>query len=434
MNTSEEAITRLASRLSAGDHDALRECYQLWGAGVYTYAYRRLGSPQDAEDVTQQVFVAAWRNRSQLVPSEVALPAWLLGIARNKVADQLRAAARQTAQAKLAPLPATSAEPHESLLDRLVILDALNTLEPPRDEIIRLLFLQDKTIRRVGASHASKQKLDVKVVVATHLDLAEEVKANRFRFDLYMRLRPATQIKLPALAERRSDLPNLIVHLTKRLLGSEDFQPLLAMHARRAKCSEDVSVTLGKSRVSLGRGLSIRFADATVAALEAYAWPGNTRELESLLDTLMIKAIGNAQQTFNPTPILEIDHAFALSLLPERQSLVSLKNPTIIADVAGEATDASSTAGSDRDSSLNHAVFSFFSHPNARYASLSDFRRSLERAFLLRGLEECEADVTKLAALIFESTKSSDITRLKQRFNQLGIKLVEEKRRLRGEK
>ncbi len=145
MNTSEEAITRLASRLSAGDHDALRECYQLWGAGVYTYAYRRLGSPQDAEDVTQQVFVAAWRNRSQLVPSEVALPAWLLGIARNKVADQLRAAARQTAQAKLAPLPAASAEPHESLLDRLVILEALNTLGPPRDEIIRLLFLQDKT-------------------------------------------------------------------------------------------------------------------------------------------------------------------------------------------------------------------------------------------------------------------------------------------------
>ncbi|MHB1426501.1 MAG: sigma-54-dependent transcriptional regulator, partial [Gemmataceae bacterium] len=117
-----------------------------------------------------------------------------------------------------------------------------------------LRVLEDGHYRRIGGTQ--EQNADVRVVAATNRDLAEEIKSNRFREDLYYRLN-VVSIHLPPLRERRGDIAELIEHfLTTRPIG-----PL-------------------RSRVD---------AEA-MKALLAYAWPGNVRELANVLERAQILA------------------------------------------------------------------------------------------------------------------------------------------------
>ena len=84
----------LVTRFCAGDVEAMSEVYSLHSRLVYTLALRSLGNHHDAEDVTQQVFVAAWRGRHTLDPGRGALGAWLVGITRHTVNDLLAQRAR----------------------------------------------------------------------------------------------------------------------------------------------------------------------------------------------------------------------------------------------------------------------------------------------------------------------------------------------------
>jgi len=117
-----------------------------------------------------------------------------------------------------------------------------------------LRVLEDGHYRRVGGTE--EMNADVRVIAATHRDLAEEIKNGRFREDLFYRLN-VVSIFLPPLRERREDIPELVEHfMTTRQIG-----PL-------------------RSRVD---------AEA-MKALLAYAWPGNVRELANVLERAQILA------------------------------------------------------------------------------------------------------------------------------------------------
>jgi len=130
-----------------GRSDGLALLYQRFGPLVYTIALRSLGVRGDAEDVTQQVFVSAWRSRDSFDPGRGALGSWLVAITRNQVADALRARQREAA-GRAAAVPA----PADSVIDRVVLADELARLGEPQRMIMTLAFYTDLTHEQVAAA------------------------------------------------------------------------------------------------------------------------------------------------------------------------------------------------------------------------------------------------------------------------------------------
>jgi DNA-binding NtrC family response regulator len=134
-----------------------------------------------------------------------------------------------------------------------LFLDEVAELTPATQASL-LRALQEREVVPLGASRA--EKVDVRVVSATHKDLKQEVKAGRFREDLYFRLVVIT-VALPPLRARAGDVP------------------ILAQHFLDAMCTR-----YGKDVAGIDR-------DA-MAALERYDWPGNIRELENEIERMVV--------------------------------------------------------------------------------------------------------------------------------------------------
>src|SRR5579884_1967309 len=122
-----------------------------------------------------------------------------------------------------------------------------------------LRVIQEREIRRVGATRPVF--VDVRIIAATNLNLAEEVKAKRFREDLYYRLN-VVEIRLPPLRDRREDIPLLVEAFLRR-------------------CAET------------GRKDIHGIAESALALLLDYQWPGNVRELENVLERAVTLARGD---------------------------------------------------------------------------------------------------------------------------------------------
>ncbi|MET8148368.1 RNA polymerase sigma factor [Actinoplanes sp. NPDC049668] len=144
----------LAERLRAGDETALRQVYDRHGAAVLYLAQRLLTNRADAEDVTQVTFVAAWTGRDGFDPQRGTMLGWLLGIARRKAVDRIRAAAREhrTTETVQAQQPAAPAEESpERIVDRLVVADELSRLPDEQRRTLELAFFDDLTHPQIAA-------------------------------------------------------------------------------------------------------------------------------------------------------------------------------------------------------------------------------------------------------------------------------------------
>jgi two-component system response regulator PilR (NtrC family) len=136
-----------------------------------------------------------------------------------------------------------------------LFLDEVAELPLPM-QVKLLRAIQEKRVRKVGAT--SEEPVDVRIISATHRNLAEEVKAGAFRQDLYYRLN-VIELRMPSLREMREDIPALARTLLACIAGDG------------------------------GATLSV----AALAALEAHDFPGNVRELENVLERALTLAGGS---------------------------------------------------------------------------------------------------------------------------------------------
>ncbi|MGC0252347.1 RNA polymerase sigma factor [Pseudactinotalea sp. Z1748] len=138
----------------AEDDGVMRAVYQRWSPLIYTIALRALGSVADAEDVTQQVFVAAWQGRNRYDPTRARLHSWLVAIARNKIVDVYQSRTRhgraQDAAEVVARRPAGAGADPVVVIDRVVIAEELRRLGEPPGTIMRLAFFEDLTHSQIA--------------------------------------------------------------------------------------------------------------------------------------------------------------------------------------------------------------------------------------------------------------------------------------------
>ena len=139
----DELDHELAGRFRDGDDAALRQMYDRYRMAVFRQVVRSLPTTADAEDVTQATFVAAWLGRRTFDPQRGELLGWLLGIARHRATDQLRARAREQRIAEsvraLPDRPAATSDP-ERMVDRMMVTDALEDLPAEQRRLLHLAF------------------------------------------------------------------------------------------------------------------------------------------------------------------------------------------------------------------------------------------------------------------------------------------------------
>jgi RNA polymerase sigma-70 factor (ECF subfamily) len=148
-------VAELGRRFAAGDPDALPEAYRRWSGLVHTMALRSTGNAEDAADITQQVFVSAWRGQAGFDPSAGSLPGWLVTITRRRIADRWEARSRErraveavTAVAEVQP---TASGPESGVADRVLLADELARLGEPQRRIMELAFFQDLTHAQIAS-------------------------------------------------------------------------------------------------------------------------------------------------------------------------------------------------------------------------------------------------------------------------------------------
>ncbi len=157
--------------------------------------------------------------------------------------------------------------------------------------------LQEQGFMRLGG--AQRVQVDVRVIATTSKDLQAEIGAGRFREDLYYRL-AVVPLKIPALRERREDIPALARHFMAKSVETSGMPP--------REISEDA-----------------------LATMQAYDWPGNVRELRNLIDWLLIMAPGEGKQPIRPDhqppqvgaaapAVLKLDRSSEIMTLPLREA------------------------------------------------------------------------------------------------------------------
>jgi DNA-binding NtrC family response regulator len=232
--------------------------------------------------------------------------------------------------------------------------------EVPMEMQVKLLrAIQESEFERVGGIRSLK--ISVRLIASTSRDLLKEIAAGRFREDLYYRLN-VVPIQLPPLRERAEDIPLLVEHFRE------------------------------KYNARLGKAVA-RVEPEALAALAAYAWPGNIRELENILERTILFAEGTTIRASDLPPSLR-----AASHLATPSSLPAL-------------APAGSSPGDGTGSPGGPVA------PGPLKEIVREQVQAIERDLIVRGLEITGGNVTRTAKLLKISRKS-----LQMKMKEFGLR------------
>ena len=223
-----------------------------------------------------------------------------------------------------------------------IFLDEIGELSPAvQAKLLRVL--QERTFQRLGGS--AMVESDFRLITATHRNLAEEVKAGRFREDLFFRL-AVFELELPPLRKRMEDIPVL------------------------------AQLFIGQGRESMGSKVT-GISPAALSVLLRHSWPGNVRELQNVVQRAMVVADGSD---------IEVDD------LPERLKAGSS------ADGSPELSTEEETGGTLEDSSRRLLIASMIKHDGNASATMRELKIGRTRFYrMLRkfDLEERIEEIRK---------------------------------------
>ena len=147
--TSSVPVDDVERRFADGGERALEDAYKLHGDLVYTFCRRTVGETQ-AEDITQEVFIKAYRNRQQFKPERGSLAGWLIGIAKNRISDHFRAEQRHARPRGHNRIEAVAEPQIEQAGERLMITEALRRLPQRVRNVIALHYFDDLTHNQIA--------------------------------------------------------------------------------------------------------------------------------------------------------------------------------------------------------------------------------------------------------------------------------------------
>ena len=144
--------TELSIGFARGDEACLQEVFRRLAPLIYTIAYRTLDSSSDGEEITQEVFVSAWRARDNYQAEKGSLSGWLIGITRHRIADRQRARGRdlRLVQAVTNTTDQVQPETLSTLVDRIVLTEEIGRLPHPRGTILQLAFWEGRSYPQIA--------------------------------------------------------------------------------------------------------------------------------------------------------------------------------------------------------------------------------------------------------------------------------------------
>jgi two-component system response regulator PilR (NtrC family) len=227
---------------------------------------------------------------------------------------------------------------------------------PIHMQVKLLRVIQEKSVRPVGAN--VEQLVDVRILSATHKNLAQLVAEGRFRHDLYYRIN-VIELRVPPLRDRSGDILPLAESILRRLAQENGDPPY-------------------------------RLADEAGHALRIYPFPGNVRELENILE----RAVALCDSGSIGTDDLHLPQAAAMYSLEAGSVGMAMPAPSRMPSAAAEPAVASRSP----------------SEP------LTDFIEQVEREAIMKALEECRFNKTKAAAKLGITFRA-----LRYKLKKLGI-------------
>ncbi len=285
-----------------------------------------------------------------------------------------------------------------------LFLDEIGNL-PEDVQKMLLTVLQEGVVTRIGDT--AERRVDVKLVVATHEDLPELVRAGRFRADLYMRLNPACTVILPPLVKRRGDFHGLLTWAALRALESPQLLGLVQEYRERTglgagtptQPAGDVGVPLnGEVPPTVPNRLVLLFPERTQRLLRRHRWPGNLREFAMVLENAL---------TFTFAELAGFGAGARADVVQVRPKLVRDLLRAVRVERASEADGWRCEVVIRPDPTLNHLA------------------QDVERQYFTRLWEQEEGDFAAMARLLMGDETAARKVQL--RFNQLGLKVREMK-------